>query len=195
MSTGHLCDCKATPLMALNFLYPCHFCFVLKTGLHSAAQTVLIQVSVLLLHSPRASFKGVGHNACLVHPLRLVCFNSQEQNFFLDYRWPYCPLVFSLCLIPKDLDYRAYIYIYTVTSCPCMKMQCLQSTVQTGRVSLFLGLPFLVHPHSGIFFFFNLCSAHILPILYSLGFCPVSDPALFAWEKHKLGYHQFAFYK
>lgn len=37
------------------------------------------------------------------------CFSSQKPNFFLDYRWPYCPLVFSLCPTHKDLDYRAHI--------------------------------------------------------------------------------------
>lgn len=67
MSTGHLCDCKATPFLDHNFLRHGYFCFVLKTGLHSVALTVSIQVAILLFHGPRAAIKGVNHDACLVH--------------------------------------------------------------------------------------------------------------------------------
>lgn len=125
------------------------------------------------------------------------CFSSQKPNFFLDYRWPYCPLVFSLCPTHKDLDYRAHIsteilFLPLHENAASLEHSADRESVFVSRAAV----PYAPSKWVLIFFFFFLdqhsCSVHI-PL--SLFLSHVRSHVLFAWEKHKLGYYQFAFYK
>lgn len=116
-------------------------------------------------------------------------YASVLRNQISSYRWSYCPLVFSLCPVHKDLGYRAH----TSTATSFLPLSENAASLERcsdrqGECLRFWGC----HSHDAFwFFFFTL----VLPIFHFLCFWPMSGPTLFAWEKHKLGYYQFAFYK
>lgn len=63
-----------------------------------------------------------------------------------------------LCVLFTRIWVTEHMYRLQLHSCPCTKMQQPQSTVWTGTVSLFPGLPF---SQCILISFFHSCSAHI----------------------------------
>ena len=105
------------------------------------------------------------------------CFSSQKPNFFLDYRWPYCPLVFSLCPTHKDLDYRAHIsteilFLPLHENAASLEHSADRESVFVSRAAV----PYAPSKWVLIFFFFFQTSTPVLSIFHFLCFCPMSGP-------------------
>lgn len=84
-------------------------------------------------------------------------YASGLRNQISSYRWSYCPLVFSLCPVHKDLGYRAH----TSTAASFLPLHENAAPLErcSDRESVFLSRATILTMHSD--FFLHSCSAHI----------------------------------